>query len=85
METEPLNHKEWKEIWLGFQFLFDKIVLLKQVLKIILGLNFLGVSLALAENSPDASPKDTKKLVQNNFVETTQKGIKLSGDRKSTR
>jgi hypothetical protein len=39
----------------------------------------LGVPLALAENTPEASPKDTKKLAQSNFVETAQKGIKLSG------
>jgi hypothetical protein len=36
-------------------------------------------SLSLADSTPDASAKDTKKMVQNNFVETAQKGIKLSG------
>ena len=32
-----------------------------------------------ADSAPEASATDTKKLVQNNFVETAQKGIKLSG------
>ncbi|NBR71654.1 MAG: hypothetical protein EBT75_06130 [Proteobacteria bacterium] len=36
-------------------------------------------SLSFADSSPDVSAKDTKKMVQNNFVETAQKGIKLSG------
>lgn len=36
-------------------------------------------SLALADSAPEASAKDTKKVVQNNFVETAQKGVKLSG------
>ena len=36
-------------------------------------------SLSLADSAPEASAKDTKKMVQNNFVETAQKGIKLSG------
>ena len=27
----------------------------------------------------EASSQDTKKIVQNNFVETAQRGIKLSG------
>ena len=36
-------------------------------------------SLSLADSSPDVSAKDTKKMVQNNFVETAQKGVKLSG------
>ena len=36
-------------------------------------------SLSLADSGPDASAKDTKKMVQNNFVETAQKGVKLSG------
>ncbi|NDA10210.1 MAG: hypothetical protein EBZ07_05110 [Verrucomicrobia bacterium] len=36
-------------------------------------------SLSLADSGPEASAKDTKKVVQNNFVETAQKGIKLSG------
>jgi hypothetical protein len=45
---------------------------------------FLGVlaavaSLSLADSAPEASAQDTKKMVQNNFVETAQKGIKLSG------
>jgi len=36
-------------------------------------------SLSFADSSPDVSAKDTKKMVQNNFVETAQKGVKLSG------
>ena len=36
-------------------------------------------SLGVADSGPDASAKDTKKMVQNNFVETAQKGVKLSG------
>jgi hypothetical protein len=32
-----------------------------------------------ADSTPEASATDTKKLVQNNFVETAQRGIKLSG------
>jgi len=34
---------------------------------------------ALADSDSDVSAKDTKKIVQNNFLETEQKGIKLSG------
>ena len=36
-------------------------------------------SLALADSGPSASATDTKKIVQNNFFETAQKGVKLSG------
>jgi len=36
-------------------------------------------SLVLADGDSDVSAKDTKKIVQNNFLETEQKGIKLSG------
>ena len=36
-------------------------------------------SLSFADSSPDVPAKDTKKMVQNNFVETAQKGVKLSG------
>jgi hypothetical protein len=36
-------------------------------------------SLVLADSDSDVSGKDTKKIVQNNFLETEQKGIKLSG------
>lgn len=35
--------------------------------------------LALADSDVEVSAKDTKKVVQNNFVETAQKGVKLSG------
>ena len=34
---------------------------------------------SMADSAPEASAQDTKKMVQNNFVETAQKGIKLSG------
>jgi len=34
---------------------------------------------SMADSTPEASAQDTKKMVQNNFVETAQKGIKLSG------
>ena len=36
-------------------------------------------SQALADTDVAASATDTKKIVQNNFVETAQKGVKLSG------
>ena len=36
-------------------------------------------SISFADSAPEASAQDTKKMVQNNFVETAQKGIKLSG------
>ena len=36
-------------------------------------------SLSFADSGPSASATDTKKIVQNNFVETAQKGVKLSG------
>jgi hypothetical protein len=36
-------------------------------------------SLALADSQPESSAQDTKKMVQNNFLETQQKGIQLSG------
>jgi len=36
-------------------------------------------SLALADSDSDVSAKDTKKMIENNFLETQQKGIKLSG------
>jgi len=45
----------------------------------ILGVLAAVASLSLADSGPEASAKDTKKVVQNNFVETAQKGIKLSG------
>jgi hypothetical protein len=37
------------------------------------------VATSMADSSPEASAQDIKKMVQNNFVETAQKGIKLSG------
>ena len=45
----------------------------------ILGVFVAVASLSLADNSQEASAQDIKKLVQNNFVETAQKGVKLSG------
>ena len=52
--------------------------MIKQVTSTIAAL-FAAFSLSLADSSPDVSAKDTKKMVQNNFVETAQKGVKLSG------
>jgi len=46
---------------------------------VILGVLAAVASLSLADSAPEASAQDTKKMVQNNFVETAQKGIKLSG------
>ena len=45
----------------------------------ILGVLAAVASLSLADSAPEASAQDPKKMVQNNFVETAQKGIKLSG------
>ena len=46
----------------------------------ILGVLAAVASLSFADSdAPEASAKDTKKMVQNNFVETAQKGVKLSG------
>jgi len=45
----------------------------------LLGVLAAVASLSLADSAPEASAQDTKKMVQNNFVETAQKGIKLSG------
>ena len=45
----------------------------------ILGVIAAVASLSFADSAPEASAQDTKKMVQNNFVETAQKGIKLSG------
>ena len=50
----------------------------KQIKIILLALVAL-TSLASADSDSDVSAKDTKKMVQNNFLETEQKGIKLSG------
>ena len=44
----------------------------------ILGVLAAVASLSLADSAPEASAQDTKKMVQNNFVETAQKGVKLS-------
>ena len=45
----------------------------------LLGVLAAMASLSLADSAPEASAQDTKKMVQNNFVETAQKGVKLSG------
>jgi hypothetical protein len=45
----------------------------------ILGALVAAASLSFADSGPEASATDTKKIVQNNFVETAQKGVKLSG------
>jgi len=45
----------------------------------LLGVLAAVASLSLGDSAPEASAQDTKKMVQNNFVETVQKGIKLSG------
>jgi hypothetical protein len=50
----------------------------KQLNSIFLALIALS-SLALADSQPESSAQDTKKMVQNNFLETQQKGIQLSG------
>ena len=43
-------------------------------------LALVGVTcLAFADSDSDVSAKDTKKIVQNNFLESEQKGIQLSG------
>jgi hypothetical protein len=46
---------------------------------VLLGVLAAVASLSLADSAPEASAQDAKKMVQNNFVETAQKGIKLSG------
>jgi len=50
-----------------------------KIVTAILGVLAAVASLSLADSAPEASAQDTKKMVQNNFVETAQKGIKLSG------
>ncbi|MCX6934748.1 MAG: outer membrane beta-barrel protein [Verrucomicrobia bacterium] len=45
----------------------------------ILGVLVAVASLSFADSAPEAAAQDTKKMVQNNFVETAQKGVKLSG------
>jgi len=52
--------------------------MIKQITAI-LGVLAAVASLSLADSGPEASATDTKKMVQNNFVETAQKGVKLSG------
>ena len=52
---------------------------MKKLSSILLAATVVLTSIALADSAPEASAQDTKKMVQNNFVETAQKGIKLSG------
>jgi hypothetical protein len=52
---------------------------MKKLSAILLAASLALTSIALADSAPEASAQDTKKMVQNNFVETAQKGIKLSG------
>jgi hypothetical protein len=54
-------------------------VSMKKLSSILLATIVALTSIALADSAPEASAQDTKKMVQNNFVETAQKGIKLSG------
>jgi len=51
----------------------------KQINAILMATLLAFVATSMADSSPEASAQDTKKMVQNNFVETAQKGIKLSG------
>ena len=52
---------------------------MKKLSSILLAATVVVTSIALADSAPETSAQDTKKMVQNNFVETAQKGIKLSG------
>jgi len=52
--------------------------MIKQITKSIVTLVVVS-SVSLADSSSDVSAKDTKKMVQNNFLETQQKGVKLTG------
>ena len=51
----------------------------KQINAILIATLLAFVSTSMADSAPEASAQDTKKMVQNNFVETAQRGIKLSG------
>ena len=51
----------------------------KQISTILSSALLAFVVTSMADSTPEASAQDTKKMVQNNFVETAQKGIKLSG------
>ena len=51
----------------------------KQINAILVATLVALVATSMADSGPETSAKDTKKMVQNNFVETAQKGIKLSG------
>jgi len=62
-----------------FAPIITKGVSIVKKLQTIVGLFVAIAGSCVADSSPDVSAKDTKKMVQNNFVETAQKGIKLSG------
>ena len=51
----------------------------KQISAILTATLVAFIATSMADSTPEASAQDTKKMVQNNFVETAQKGIKLSG------
>ena len=51
----------------------------KQISTILAAALVAFVATSMADSTPETSAQDTKKMVQNNFVETAQKGIKLSG------
>ena len=53
--------------------------MMKQISTILTAALVAFTATAMADSTPEASAQDTKKMVQNNFVETAQKGIKLSG------
>ena len=52
---------------------------MKKLSSILFAASVALTSVAPADSAPEASAQDTKKMVQNNFVETAQKSIKLSG------
>ncbi len=54
-------------------------MVIKPIFKTTIILNLIFASMALADTELGPSAKDTQKMVQSNFVETAQKGIKLSG------
>jgi len=52
---------------------------MKNIALIIISFAWAGCFTALADDLPTSSAKDTKKIVQNNFLETTQRDVRLSG------
>jgi len=78
-KTGQIGAKFWYKTPIGFkhkQEIGNKMI---KNITTILGVLAAVASLSLADSAPEASAQDTKKMVQNNFVETAQKGIKLSG------